>query len=248
VWNLLSNAVKFTAQGGRIEVQLTQVDQYAQLKIIDTGKGINPDFLPYMFEYFRQEDGSSTRKFGGLGLGLAIARQIIELHGGRIWAESLGEGHGATFTFEIPGLNVDSSMIKAVSASPLPVSPLAGIRTLIVDDDVDARDFLSFLLEDSGAIVTIATTAAEALEALELSMPDVLLSDIGMPGMDGYALIRAIRAREGGQNLPAIATTAYAGELNQQSAIAAGFQQYISKPIDSDLLILTISKLLALHV
>jgi PAS domain S-box-containing protein len=243
VWNLLSNAVKFTDEAGRIEIRLTQVDHHAQVQIIDNGRGINPDFVPHIFEYFRQEDGSTTRKFGGLGLGLAIARQIVELHGGIIWAESAGEGYGATLTFQIPGLNAVSSAVSAVPVSPLPTLPLAGIRVLIVDDDTDALDFLSFLLEQSGAIVTTATTAAEALQALERSQPDILLSDIGMPKMDGYDLIRAIRASEQGQDLPAIAITAYAGELNQQSVMSAGFQRHIAKPIDSDQVILVIREL-----
>lgn len=246
VWNLLSNAIKFTDEAGRIEIRLTQVDRHAQVQIIDNGKGINPAFVPYMFEYFRQEDGSTTRKFGGLGLGLSIARQIIELHGGTIWAESAGDGYGATFTFQIPGLDAVSSTLSAVPVSPLPTLPLSDIRVLIVDDDEDARDFLSFLLEQSGAIVTTAATATEALQALEQSRPNILLSDIGMPEMDGYDLIRAIRASEQGNDLPAIAITAHAGELNQQSAIAAGFQHHIAKPINSDQLILAISELAGL--
>ena len=243
VWNLLSNAVKFTDGGERIEVRLTQVAHQVQLQIIDTGKGINPAFLPHVFDYFRQEDGSTTRRFGGLGLGLAIAQQIIELHGGKIWVESAGEGQGATFAFQLPGLDTVESAIEATPASPLSTLPLAGICALIVDDSADTRDLLAFLLEANGAIVTVATTAAEALQALESTTPNVLLSDIGMPDMDGYALIRAIRASDRSQNLPAIAITAYAGELNQQSAIAAGFQRHLAKPIDSDQLIQAISQL-----
>jgi PAS domain S-box-containing protein len=245
VWNLLSNAVKFTDEAGHIEVRLTQVDHHVQLQIIDTGKGINPVFVPHVFEYFRQEDGSTTRKFGGLGLGLAIARQLIELHGGTIWAESAGEGYGATFAFQLPGLTAMGDATEVTPASPLTSLPLAGICTLVVDDDDDARDFLSFLLEYNGASVAVAATAAEALQALERSLPDVFLCDIGMPDMDGYDLIRAIRASNHKQHLPAIAITAYAGELNQQKAIAAGFQHHLSKPIDSEQLILTITTLLA---
>ena len=243
VWNLLSNAVKFTDESGRIDVRLMQVDQQVQLHIVDTGKGINPAFLPHVFEYFRQEDGSTTRRFGGLGLGLAIARQLVELHGGNIWAESAGEGRGATFAFQLPGLKAAEVATEAVTAAPLNASPLAGIRTLIVDDNTDACDFLSFLLEANGAIVAVATTATEALQALEHSVPNVLLSDIGMPNIDGYELMRTIRASDRWQNLPAIAITAYAGELNQQSAIAAGFQHHLSKPIDSDQIIKTIREL-----
>jgi PAS domain S-box-containing protein len=243
VWNLLSNAVKFTDEGGRINVQLTQMAHQVQLQIIDTGKGINPAFLPHVFDYFRQEDGSTTRRFGGLGLGLAIARQIVELHGGIIWVESAGEGYGSTFALQLPGLDAVGASIEAASTLPLNAVPLAGIRALVVDDNADTLDLISFLLKTNGAIVTVATTAAEALQALESAVPDVLLSDIGMPDMDGYALIQAIRASDRSQNLPAIAITAYAGELNQQSAIAAGFQRHIAKPIDSDQLIQTISGL-----
>ncbi len=245
VWNLLSNAVKFTDEAGRIEIRLTQFDHHARVQIIDSGSGINPAFVPHVFEYFRQADGSTTRKFGGLGLGLAIARQLVELHGGTIWAESAGEGYGATFTFQIPGLNAVSSAVSAAPVLPLPTLPLAGIHALIVDDDPDTLDLLAFLLEQNGARVTTASTAAEALQVLEQLRPNILLSDVGMPEMDGYDLMRAIRASDRGQDLPAIAITAYAGELNQQSAIAASFQRHIVKPIDSDQLILAISELAA---
>ena len=243
IWNLLSNAVKFTDEGGRIEVRLAQMGHHVQLQITDTGKGISPAFLPHVFDYFRQEDGSTTRRFGGLGLGLAIAHQIVELHGGKIWVESAGEGYGATFAFQLPGLETIETAIEASPILRLSDSSLAGIRALIVDDCADTRDLLEFLLKANGAIVTVVTTAAEVLQALERTLPDVLLSDIGMPEMDGYALIRAIRASDRGQNLPAIAITAYAGELNQRSAIAAGFQRHLAKPIDSDQLIQTIREL-----
>lgn len=176
-------------------------------------------------------------------MGLVIAHQLVELHGGTIRAESAGEGCGSTFTMQIPGLNVVSPAISAMPVLPLPRLSLAGIHALIVDDDTDTLDFLSFLLEQSGASVTTAATVAEALQTLEQSRPNILLSDIGMPEMGGYDLIRAIHASEQGQALPAIAITAYAGELNYQSAIAAGFQDHIAKPIDSDRLILAISEL-----
>ena len=156
VWNLLSNAVKFTDRGGRINMRLTQVDYQVQVQVIDTGKGIHPEFVPFVFEYFRQQDSSTTRKFGGLGLGLAIARQIVELHGGTIWAESAGEGQGTTFSFQIPGLNTVRAVTEAVQKSPLPDLPLADLRVLIVDDDADSRNLLSFLLKSKGAVVTVA--------------------------------------------------------------------------------------------
>jgi Histidine kinase-, DNA gyrase B-, and HSP90-like ATPase len=166
IWNLLSNAVKFTPNGEKVDIRLTQVDNHTQIEIIDTGKGINPEFLPYIFEHFRQEDGATTRKFGGLGLGLAIARQIVELHGGQIGVESGGINRGATFTVQFPLLRVDSSQIPDKEmAFPVPSSntiPLANVRALVVDDDVDAREFLAFLLRQSGATVTVTASALEA--------------------------------------------------------------------------------------
>lgn len=253
VWNLLSNAVKFTPNGGQVTIRLSQVDGNAQIEVIDTGIGINPEFLPYVFEYFRQEDSSTTRKFGGLGLGLAIARQIVEMHGGRIWAQSLGLDAGTTFTVRIP-------LFKGVKSDPqTPVSPsspnlvsgalvedrapLAGLQALIVDDDSDTREFLAFLLQESGAAVRAAASASEALHSLKQALPDILLSDIGMPGMDGYTLIGMVRSLQECQTLPAIALTAYAGDGDKQRAIAAGFQNHIAKPIEPNQLIAAIVQL-----
>jgi two-component system, chemotaxis family, CheB/CheR fusion protein len=243
VWNMLSNAVKFTDPAQRIDVQLIQVDGDVQFQVTDTGKGINSSFMPYIFEYFRQQDGSTTRKFGGLGLGLAIARQIIELHGGTIWAESEGEGRGATFAFRIPGLPIDEGLSDATPAQLLPDVSLADLNILVVDDDDDSRTLLAFLLDSKGAAVTVTSSALEALQALDHSQPDILISDIGMPEMDGYELVRVIRANEQGQRLPIIALTAYAGELNQQQAIKAGFQRHFSKPFDFEQLIMAIVEL-----
>ena len=244
VWNLLSNAVKFTPVGGQVTILLTQVDADAQIEVIDTGKGINPEFLPYVFEYFRQEDASTTRRFGGLGLGLAIARQIVEMHGGRIRAESAGEDQGTTFTVELPLLKSATpepqNAVPPLSSEPV---ALASIQVLIVDDDVDTREFLAFLLQESGATVTAAASGVEALQHIKQATPDVLLSDIGMPEMDGYQLMRTVRSLEQGQNLPAIALTAYAGEINQQQAIAAGFQHHVAKPINPDTVIALIVEL-----
>ncbi|MGG6267250.1 hybrid sensor histidine kinase/response regulator [Leptolyngbya sp. AN03gr2] len=234
-WNLLSNAVKFTPEQGQVTIHLSQVKQQVQVQVIDTGKGISPEFLPYLFEYFRQEDGSITRKFGGLGLGLAIARQIVELHGGTITVESPGENQGATFTVRLPLMQAippDSQPASSTTTIPSD-SPLNGIRALVVDDDPDTRDFLSFLLQTNGAIVTVVESALQAIRAIEQSPPDILLSDIGMPEMDGYALIRAIRTSKH-HSIPAIALTAYAGESDRQQALKAGFQQHIAKPIDPD--------------
>ncbi|WP_413176083.1 ATP-binding protein [Anabaena azotica] len=245
VWNLLSNAVKFTPAGGRVKVLLEQVDNQAQITISDTGKGISPDFLPYMFDYFRQADSTTTRKFGGLGLGLAIARHLIELHGGTIQAQSQGEGLGATFTLRLPVMP-SQPMVNPDPQSLTQSLDLNSVQVLVVDDDTDTRDFIEFVLEQAGARVITAASALEALTALMRSQPDVLISDIGMPEMDGYMLMRQIRAlppEQGGQ-IPAIALTAYAGDFNQQQALEAGFQQHIAKPIEPEELIRAISRLL----
>ena len=234
VWNLLSNAVKFTPPNGRVEVWLRQSDLQAQLQIIDSGKGIKPEFLPHVFEHFRQEDGATTRKFGGLGLGLAIARQIVEMHGGRIWAESLGESHGAAFTVELPLLPVDPmpEMAGPISAQAA-LLPLAGLRVLVVDDDLDSREFVAFAIGQAGAEVTAVESAIAALQRLSTHSFDLLVSDIGLPDMDGYGLIREVRrlAADRGGQIPAIALTAYAGEADQQQAISSGFHTHLSKPV-----------------
>ncbi len=230
VWNLLSNAVKFTPQGGKIEVSLTCVDINAEIQVKDTGKGINPDFLPYVFEHFQQEDVSTTRKFGGLGLGLAIARQLVELHGGTVAVDSPGEGLGATFTVKIP---LASDAIQTSAPLQLPnLSNLSGINILVVDDEPDSREFVAFTLAQEQANVTTAASGAEALLVFAQTVPDLLVSDIGMPEMNGYTLMRTIRASEQGKSIPAIALTAYAGEINEQQALEAGFQRHIAKPVD----------------
>lgn len=232
MWNLLSNAVKFSSQSGKIEVYLRIISNNAQIQVIDTGKGISQEFLPYVFEHFRQEDGSTTRKFGGLGLGLAIVRQIVELHGGTVAADSPGVGQGATFTVQIPlSSNVVLPPIPQYTDTSL---NLKGVNILVVDDDTDSRKFIAFILEQQQAKVTAVASGLEALKALTIARCDLLISDIGMPQMDGYMLMRAIRATEQGKSIPAIALTAYAGEVNEQQAINAGFQKHISKPIDAD--------------
>ncbi|MEG4853156.1 PAS domain S-box protein [Microcoleus sp. B5-D4] len=245
VWNLLSNAVKFTPAGGRIEVQLEQVGTYAQIQVKDTGKGISRDFLPHVFDYFRQEDGTTTRQFGGLGLGLAIVRHFTELHGGTVQADSLGQNLGATFTIQLP-LNIVEAEPSSDDKHRESATDLAGIQVLVVDDDADMRDLAAFSLMQSGAQVTTAASGAQALTLLNQSVPDLLLCDIGMPEMDGYALIRQIRkwSPEQGGTIPAIALTAYAGEINQQQALAAGFQMHISKPVEPDELVKAIARLL----
>ncbi|MCC5655920.1 PAS domain S-box protein [Nostoc sp. XA010] len=238
MWNLLSNAVKFTPTEGRVEVRLEQVGLEAQIQVIDTGKGIMLEFLPYVFDYFRQADAKTTRIFGGLGLGLAIVRHLVELHGGTVQADSLGEGKGATFTVRLPLLKNSELRVSSDEASQPELSTddtlLAGVQILLVDDQPDVREFFSFALEQYGATVTVAESASEALEILVQSKPDILLSDIGMPLMDGYMLLREVRKlppEQGGQ-IPAIALTAYAGEINYNQAIAAGFQKHLPKPVD----------------
>ncbi|MEG4583245.1 PAS domain S-box protein [Microcoleus sp. MON1_C5] len=246
VWNLLSNAVKFTPTGGKIQVVLDRVDRNAQITVTDTGKGIEPDFLPYVFDYFRQADSTMTRKFGGLGLGLAIVRHLVELHGGTVKSASPGEGKGATLTVRIPLMPVQSQTSPAGTASPDQSFNLSGLRVLAVDDDADARDLVVFLLEDCGASVTAVANAADALAVLTQSVPDLLLSDIGMPDTDGYMLMRKVRALapDQGGRIPAIALTAYAGEIDYQQALAAGFQRHICKPLDPDKLVQAIWEVL----
>lgn len=272
IWNLLSNAVKFTPTGGKVTVQLSVVEAlqvralqgwtigqwennrnltnlqpataYAQMKVTDTGKGINPEFLPYVFDYFRQENNSTTRAFGGLGLGLAIVRHLVELHGGTVYAESPGEGLGATFTVTLPLMK---EMPQAVQQEKLPNDSLSleGIRVLAVDDEVDTLNLIVFILQQYGAQVKAVASASEAIEALTIWQPDVLLSDIGMPDMDGYGLIRQIRTRpptQGG-GIPAIALTAYASESDTEQALLAGFTAHITKPVEPVSLASAIAKL-----
>ncbi len=251
LWNLLSNAVKFTPDEGQVNVRLDCINTYAQIIVSDTGKGINSEFLPYVFDYFRQADSKTTRKFGGLGLGLAITRRLVEMHGGTIEVTSPGDGQGSVFTVRLP-LIKDSAIIKDTTKAdstnvPAANSPLMGIQILVVDDNTDTRDFFSFVLEQFGAFVTAVTSATEALQALAQAKPDILISDIGMPEMNGYMLmqqVRAIEAEQGRQQIPAIALTAYASEIDQQQALAAGFQQHLAKPVTPEELLTAISSLL----
>ncbi|PSB17518.1 PAS domain S-box protein [Phormidesmis priestleyi ULC007] len=243
IWNLLSNAVKFTPEGGRIEVRLRRTDTHAQIQVMDTGKGIGADFLPSVFDYFRQEDGSTTRTFGGLGLGLAIVRQIVDLHGGTVEADSRGDGQGATFTICLPLTENSASSVEGLQ--PTASLSLQGMNVLIVDDDTDSRDLITFVLEQSGASVTSVTSAEEVLQTLAQTPHQVLVSDVGMPEMDGYELMRQVRTlppQQGGE-IPAIAVTAYAGDINQQQALSVGFQWHLSKPVDSDELVVAVARL-----
>jgi PAS domain S-box-containing protein len=249
LWNLLSNAVKFTPVGGRVEIRLMEINHDAQIQISDTGKGINPDFLPHVFEHFRQEDGATTRKFGGLGLGLAIVRQLVELHGGTVFVNSPGEGQGATFTVRLPLLKEASLEANDSDAilSPLPVEPLslAGLRIMVVDDEPDSRNFIAFVLQQEGAEVIALSSAIDALESIQQNQPDLLISDIGMPEMDGYMLIGQIRNQLPPQyrKLLAIALTAYAGEVNEHQVLAAGYQKHLAKPVEPKDLVAAVIRL-----
>ncbi len=242
VWNLLSNAIKFTPKDGHVQVGLKQTNSHVEIAIADTGEGINPDFVPYVFERFRQADSSSTRPFNGLGLGLAIVRHLVELHGGTVHAESEGEGRGATFTVKLPSIpvaievNNPEQLHPTVSSGvPFDSAPsLDGLRVIVVDDEVDSREFIIAALEQCGAQVTGVGSAKEAIEAVSQVKADVLVSDIGMPGEDGYSLIRKVRAlsaEQGGQ-IPAVALTAYARAEDRTKAIAQGFQMHIPKPVE----------------
>jgi len=253
VWNLLTNAIKFTPKGGQVQVLLERVNSHVEISVIDTGQGIEPEFLPLVFDRFRQADASTTRQHGGLGLGLAIAKHLVEMHGGTVRAKSPGAGQGATFTVALPILVVhrqDSPTERILPKEPhvaeleSPIDVLAGVRVLVVDDEADARALVMRVLAECGAEVRTAATAAEALPILDEFRPDVLASDIGMPGEDGYDLIRQIRA--GGRTarwLPAIALTAFARAEDRKRAMLAGFQTHVSKPVDPAELVAVVASL-----
>ena len=241
VWNVLSNAVKFTPAGGEVKVRLVQAQGY-RLTVRDSGPGIEPRFMPHVFEAFRQADGTASREHGGLGLGLAIAKQLIELHGGTINAHSGGGGKGATFEIFLPSIvapPAPADVRETVAAVALPAvsvddAMLRNVRVLVVDDEEDARLLLETTLAQYGADVTIAASAAEALQAIERAVPDVLLSDVGMPHEDGYSLIRRLRARPAaaGGTIPAVAITAYASANDRLTALSAGYQAHVAKPFE----------------
>ncbi|BAY15556.1 PAS/PAC sensor hybrid histidine kinase [Anabaenopsis circularis NIES-21] len=245
MWNLLSNAIKFTPDNGQVEIRLEQVGKQVQIQVKDTGKGINPEFLPFVFDYFRQEDSTITRKFGGLGLGLAIARHITELHGGTVKVESLGEGLGATFTIRLPVIadNLAYSQDDKTSVQDINLNQ---IKILTIDDDADMRDLLVAILKMYDAEVKVAASAAEALILLAEYLPDVLISDIGMPDVDGYTLMQQIKTQfpEKYRQIPAIALTAYAAEYDQRQALAAGFQLHLAKPVVPEELVRAIASVI----
>jgi PAS domain S-box-containing protein len=245
IWNLLSNAVKFTPQGGQVDIRLEHFGSQAQIVVSDTGKGIPPEFLPYVFDHFRQADAATTRKFGGLGLGLAIVHHLVELHGGTVQAESPGEDQGATFTVRLPLMLTQNQTPQDTPSSSQSLD-LNGVKILVVDDDADTREFIAFLLEEYGANVTAVATATEALVSFTQFQPDLLLSDIGMPDIDGYMLMEQVRTLppEQGGEIPAIALTAYAAEIDHQQALKVGFQRHVSKPVDPVKLVEVITKLI----
>jgi CheY-like chemotaxis protein/anti-sigma regulatory factor (Ser/Thr protein kinase) len=251
IWNLLSNAVKFTGHDGHVYVSFRQSGLSAELVVRDTGIGIHPEFLPRVFERFRQAEGPVTRTHRGLGLGLAIVRHLIELHGGTVTAESPGEGLGSTFTIKMP-LAAMQSDESGTSGSDQPEDektpstrqPLEGLRVLVVEDEPDARELLLITLECSGAKVEAVNSAQEALDNLPVFRPDVLLSDIGLPVESGYELIRKVRLLSSEiSNIPALALTAFATEKDRQLAISAGFQMHLAKPVDPEILIAAIERL-----
>jgi CheY-like chemotaxis protein len=243
VWNLLSNAIKFTPKGGRVQIRLERVNSHIEIGVNDSGTGIEPEFLPYVFDRFRQADGRTTRQHGGLGLGLAIVRHLVELHGGTVRAESPGEGQGATFTVLLPVAPVYHTVGTAERVHPaardtLPLydcpDRLDGLKILVVDDEPDTRELLKAGLGQCGANVTTVASAAEALEAIGTVAPDLLISDIGMPDVDGYELIRGVRRLplESGGKIPAIALTAYARVEDRMQALRAGYQMHVPKPVE----------------
>jgi len=249
---VLSNAVKFTPPDGQVGVSVCTTDHLVQIQVADSGRGISPDFLPHVFERFRQEDATTTRTQGGLGLGLAIVRNLVELHGGSIGVSSPGEGQGATFTVQFPLLSLETQepvspyqgLHRQTVADPL--LDLTGVKVLAVDDEGDTREFLRAALEQYGASVISAGAAAEAWQLLQTHRPDVLLSDVGMPDEDGFTLIRRIRSLppDQGGEIPAAALTAYAREGDRLQALAAGFQMHIPKPIEPIQLLTVITKLI----
>jgi signal transduction histidine kinase/ActR/RegA family two-component response regulator len=254
VWNLLFNAVKFTPEGGRVEVSFEREGSRARVTVSDTGRGISPDFLPHVFDRFRQADGATTRNYGGLGLGLAIVRHLIEAHGGTVSVESAGQGLGAAFSITLPFLAVKIEAAETAHAGRTHESGLSretlprelhGVRVLVVDDDVEARQMISTVLAQSGAEVRTCLSSGEALEALSRWRPDVLMSDIGMPNEDGYALIQRVRRlrQECGGRIPAAALTAYAREEDRERALSCGFQVHVAKPVEAAELISVVSNL-----
>jgi len=259
IWNLLSNAVKFTNKEGRVQVSLQRKNSHVEIQVSDTGRGISPEFLPYVFDRFRQADSSISRMHGGLGLGMAIVRHLVELHGGTVQAQSPGEGQGTTFTVELPMVaaygsgrivedddDVDNSGTATNQGGLEPSPSLEGLTILVVDDEADARDLLTVVLEARQARVTTVASAAQAYETLAWLRPDVIISDIGMPGEDGYMFMRRVRLEEARARYgwkPAIALTAHARAEDRLRALSAGYQAHVAKPVEPAELVAVIASL-----
>lgn len=250
VWNLLSNSIKFTPKSGSVHVTLARVNSHIEIAVTDSGDGIAPEFLPQVFDRFRQADASYTRQHGGLGLGLAIVKQLAELHGGKVRAHSDGPGTGSTFTIELP-LASTASMSPdrlhphaSYDAPQLGEAPdLSGLQVLVVDDEPDAKNLIKRVLDQSRAVVRTAGSAAEALEMIQTERPQVLISDIGMPGMDGYEFIKRVRNLSSAQKIPAIALTAFARSEDRARALLAGYSVHVSKPVEPTELLATVASL-----
>ncbi|HWP42244.1 MAG TPA: ATP-binding protein [Blastocatellia bacterium] len=251
LWNLLSNAIKFTPGEGRVQVQLSRVDSQAEIRVSDTGKGISPDFLPYVFDRFRQADSTLTRRHGGLGLGLAIVRHLVELHGGNVHVHSDGEGKGAVFTVRLPLMIAHDAKRRFVQATGADQAyfecppELKDVRVLVVDDEAGVLDLLAAVLSQCGSHVTTVRSAAEAINALQHAQADILVSDIQMPDEDGYSLIRRVRAtdNERGRRLPAIALTAHASTEDRLRALVAGYDSHVAKPVEPAELIAVVASI-----
>ncbi|MFY9821969.1 MAG: response regulator [Thermoanaerobaculia bacterium] len=251
IWNLLSNAIKFTPRGGRVEVRLLDSGLNAVIEVRDSGIGIRPDFLPYVFDRFRQAESTLTRSQGGLGLGLSIVRHLLELHGGTVEVESEGEGKGAAFRVSVPlRASMDEPAAERRSGPPAPgvwsvPDRLEGLHVLVLEDDADSRDLLAMALEQSGAEVSAFASVPEALASFDTTVPDVLVSDIGVPFEDGYSFIRKVRSRPpaAGGTVPAAALTAYARAEDRRKALEAGFQTHLAKPIDPSELVAAVARL-----
>jgi CheY-like chemotaxis protein len=260
IWNLLSNAIKFTNEGGRVEARLARTRSKIEITVSDTGMGIDPEFLPHVFDRFRQADSTSTRRYGGLGLGLAIVRHIVELHGGYVSASSPGKGQGASFKVTLPLASAErlaqrespsskGESKQAAEPASLAERQLEGLRVLVVEDDRDTLDMLRFILKESGAEVITAASTSEGLKALERWRPNALVSDLAMPNQDGYEFIGQVRSRdaEHGGNIPAVALSAYTRVEDRIRALAAGFQMHVPKPVDPKELVAVVASLTGLN-
>ena len=252
VWNLLNNAVKFTPKGGRVQVLLERVNSHIEISVVDTGIGIKPEFLPRVFDRFRQADASTTRRHGGLGLGLAIVKQLVEMHGGTVRVKSSGEGQGSTFTVSLPVSIVHPEPAAVAKLNPPETEnteylcrdgKLAGVKVLVLDDEADARQLMRRVLSRCEAEVALASSAAEAFDLVETFLPDVIVSDVGMPEVDGYDFIRRVRAKRASKVLPAAALTAFAHAEDRKHALLAGFQTHLAKPVDPAELVAVVASL-----